>query len=265
MNLPAGRLLLIPTPLDHGIESDAMTQHALPLSTWLSEHTLQAAANCSVWICENAKSARLFLKRLAQTHSLPAPLQELVLLEMPREMHKQGDHRSSAFSEWARRALEPAIQGQAVALVCEAGMPAIADPGSSVVRQAHRLNIRVIPHGGPSSLIQGLAASGLNGQSFAFNGYLPLGDERIHRIRQLDAWSHKSGQSQICIETPYRNQGLLEHLLKTLQSNSRLAVAVNIATPAEKIYSAKVQEWRNHTWAQEIKGPAVFMWGPDSD
>ena len=265
MNSTQARLLLIPTPLDHGIGSENASEGEAPLSMWIPESTLRAAASCSVWICENAKSARHFLKRLSLTHTLPASLQQLQLIEMPREMHKRGDHRSAAFGQWAQQALEPALHGQTVALVCEAGMPAIADPGSSVVRQAHRMGIAVVPYVGPSSLIQGLAASGLNGQQFAFNGYLPLGDERMLRIKQLDAWAHQSGQTQLCIETPYRNQGLLDHLLKTLRSDTRLAIAVNIGTSAEKVYSAKVLDWRNQAWAQSIKGPAVFMWGPDSD
>jgi len=218
MNSTQARLLLLPTPLDHGIDSECASEGEAPLNTWIPESTLQAAASCSVWICENAKSARHFLKRLSLTHALPAPLQQLQLIEMPREMHKRGDHRSAAFGQWAQQAL-----------------------------------------------IQGLAASGLNGQHFAFNGYLPLGDERMLRIKQLDAWAHKSGQTQLCIETPYRNQGLLDRLLNTLRSDTRLAIAVNIGTRAEKVYSAKVLDWRNQAWAQSIKGPAVFMWGPDSD
>lgn len=137
-------------------------------------------------------------------------------------MHKKGDHNGN-FD--ARPLLAPALQGHD-GLVSEAGMPAVADPGSSVVRAAHELSIEVIALTGPASLLLALAASGLNGQSFAFVGYLPQdGAQRAQRVRELEALAMKTGQTQLFIETPYRNGAMLQTLLQTLQPGTRLAIS----------------------------------------
>jgi hypothetical protein len=128
------------------------------------------ASQLSCWICENAKSTRAYLKRIDALHPLSAPLQSQQIQELPREVHKKGDH-SGNFD--ARPLLAAALEGRDMGLVSEAGMPAIADPGSSVVRAAHDLGLEVVPLTGPMSLMLALAASGLNGQSFAFAGYVP--------------------------------------------------------------------------------------------
>lgn len=261
-----GRLLLIPTPLDHGLisMSPTLSDQEADLNWHLPKHTLDLAASCQYWICENAKSARAFIKRLSLCRLLPVPLQEMNWFEMPRDMHKQGDHDSCLFDQWAKATLQVALKGHDIAVICEAGMPAIADPGSSIVRQAHRLGLMVSALPGPISLMQALACSGLNGQSFAFHGYLPLGQDRLKKIKQLDTHAHQTGQAQLCIETPYRNAALIEQLLQSLRSDTRLAISGSIGTAQELTYSAPVSEWKNHPFI-EHKGPAVFMWGKDSN
>ena len=137
-------------------------------------------------------------------------------MELPREVHKKGDHDGGIRRDG--RCLQPALEGHDVGLLSEAGMPAVADPGSSVVRAAHDLGMAVVPLVGPVSLLLALAASGLNGQNFAFVGYLPQdAAQRAQRIRELEALALKTGQTQLFIETPYRNAALWEALLKTLQ------------------------------------------------
>ena len=159
-----GTLYLVPTPLDFGCDIQAPITDVLPLET------LRVAAGVTHWITENAKSTRAFLKRVDAHAPLAKTIQENTITELPREVHKKGDH-TGEFD--AKPMLKAALAGHDVGLVSEAGMPAVADPGSSVVRAAHELGIRVVPLVGPVSLLLALAASGLNGQNFAFVGYLP--------------------------------------------------------------------------------------------
>src|SRR5690606_20281695 len=140
----------------------------------LPSGTLQTAARLDQWICENAKSARAYLKRIGEVHPLATVLQQQQITELPREVHKKGDHGGKGSAPFdARPLLAAALAGKDMGLISEAGMPAVADPGSSVVRAAHDLGIAVVPLVGPVSLLLALAASGLNGQNFAFVGYLP--------------------------------------------------------------------------------------------
>jgi len=181
-----GRLFLVPTPLDFGCAEQAPIQDALP------EATLRCASGLQHWITENAKSTRAFLKRVGEVHALSAPIQAQHITELPREVHKKGDHQGG-FD--ARPLLAAAVQGHDVGLVSEAGMPTVADPGSSVVRAAHDLGIEVVPLVGPVSLLLALAASGLNGQNFAFVGYLPQdAGERAARLKQLESLAQKPGK-----------------------------------------------------------------------
>eukprot|EP01041_Mallomonas_annulata_P028244 gene28244-50072_t len=152
-----GTLYLVPAPLDFGCATQS------PLDQSMPAHTLAVAASLRHWICENAKSTRAYLKRVDATHPLGVALQELNIQELPREVHKKGDHLTGAAGGFdATPLLAAALQGHHVGLVSEAGMPAIADPGSSVVRAAHDLGLRVVPLVGPVSLLLALAASGLN-------------------------------------------------------------------------------------------------------
>lgn len=232
-----GRLYLVPAPLDFGCEVQ------VPLDRVLPAGTLTVAARLPHWICENAKSARAYLKRVSELHPLAAPLQTLDIQELPREVHKKGDHGPGSFD--ARPLLAPALAGQDMGLLSEAGMPAVADPGSSVVRAAHELGLEVVPLIGPVSLLLALAASGLSGQNFAFVGYLPQdAAERSQRIRELEALALKTGQTQIFIETPYRNAALLDALVRTLQHNTRLAVASGLTLEDASIRSQIVKQWK---------------------
>jgi len=250
-----GKLYLVPAPLDFGCEAQAPLQDALPLGT------LQTAAGITHWICENAKSARAYLKRIDAVAPLAAPLQAQNIQELPREVHKKGDH-AGQFD--ARPLLAAALEGHDIGLMSEAGMPAVADPGSSVARAAHDLGLAVVPLTGPVSLLLALAASGLNGQNFAFVGYLPQdAGERQARIRELEALALKSGQTQLFIETPYRNAALLQALVQTLQHNTRLAVARGLTLANAQVRSETVKFWRaaKPQPTTDERLPAVFAIG----
>lgn len=257
-----GTLYLVPTPLDFGTTADAATT---ALDEWLPQETLRTAAALTHWVTENAKSTRAFLKRVNASHPLAAPLQAQQISELPRQAHKKGDHAPGQADDAAAKALlAPALAGYDMGLVSEAGMPAIADPGSSIVRAAHALGIPVQPLTGPISLMLALAASGLNGQSFAFVGYVPQeAGERAKRLRELEALALKTGQTQILIETPYRNAALLQALLGSLQGHTRLAVSAGLTLPQQRTRSGLVSDWKRRTLADglPLDLPAVFLIG----
>lgn len=251
--MSAGTLYLVPAPLDFGCDQESPLQDSLPLGT------LQMAARLTHWICENAKTTRAYLKRIDAVTPLAAPIQAHQLVELPREVHKKGDHLGQ-FD--ARPLLTHLLAGQDCGLVSEAGMPAVADPGSSVVRAAHELGIAVAPLVGPSSLLLALAASGLNGQNFAFVGYLPQeADARTQRIRELEGLALRGGQSQLFIETPYRNKTLMQALLQGLQHNTRLALAQGLTLAQPRIRSASVKTWRTDPGWVDERAPTVFAIG----
>ena len=221
--------------------------------------TLQVAARLGCWISENARSTRAYLKRVNELQPLAQPIQALQIQELPRDVHKKGDH-AGQFD--ARPLLQPALQGNDVGLVSEAGMPAIADPGSSVVRAAHDLGLQVIALAGPISLTMALAASGLNGQNFAFVGYLPQdAAERTVRIKALESLALKTGQTQIFIETPYRNAALLGALLQALQNNTRLALSSGLTLESAWSKSAQVSLWKRDKPKAPLDLPTVFAIG----
>ena len=248
-----GKLYLVPAPLDFGCDVQTPLDQVLPMGT------LTIAARLPHWICENAKSARAYLKRVGELQPLATTLQALDIQELPREVHKKGDHGPGGFD--AKPLLAPAQAGQDVGLLSEAGMPAVADPGSSVVRAAHELGIAVVPLVGPVSLLLALAASGLSGQNFAFVGYLPQdADARVQRIKELESLALKTGQTQLFIETPYRNAALLDALLRTLQHNTRLALASGLTLESAGITSRSVKQWKQQPGSAPGL-PAVFAIG----
>ena len=250
----AGCLYLVPAPLDFGCAVQAPLQDSLP------DATLRQAAQLQHWICENAKSTRAYLKRIHAVYPLATALQLQQLQELPHALHKKGDHQGD-FD--ARALLAPALAGHDMGLVSEAGMPAIADPGSSVLRAAHALGLRVCPLVGPVSLLLALAASGLNGQSFAFVGYLPAtAAERAQRLAALETLALRTGQTQLFIETPYRNNALLQALLQCLQPTTRLACASGLTLPTASLRSATVREWKQRGWTLDNALPSVFSFGP---
>ena len=255
--IKAGTLYLVPAPLDFGCDSQTALTEVLP------EGTLRRAATLTHWISENAKTARAYLKRIDALFPLAAPLQAQNIAELPREAHKKGDHGNKGAAVFdARPLLAAALAGQDMGLISEAGMPAVADPGSSIVRAAHDLGIRVVPLVGPVSLLLGLAASGLNGQNFAFVGYVPQdGAERTARLKELENLALKHGQTQQFIETPYRNAALWQALLQTLQPNTRLALASGLTLETARIESHLVREWRQRNAPLDNRTPVVFSIG----
>ena len=252
-----GKLYLVPAPLDFGCDTLTPLTDVLPLAT------LQTVAKLQHWVCENAKSTRAYLKRVGEICPLLHPLQAIDIQELPREVHKKGDHPGSAGEGFdAKPLLAAALNGFDVGLVSEAGMPAIADPGSSVVRAAHDLGITVVPLVGPISLMLALAASGLNGQNFAFVGYLPSDATLLaKRIKELEQLAHKTGQTQLFIETPYRNTALLQTLISQLQPNTRLALSCGLTLSDMQILSNKISVWRQQSHSLSLRLPAVFAIG----
>lgn len=257
MNSPhrIGTLYLVPTPLDFGCDTSEGLSRVLP------EATIANASRLTHWITENAKTTRAFLKRVDATHPLTAPLQAQHVTELPRQVHKKGDHDPAGGFD-ARPLLAAAMAGEDMGLVSEAGMPAVADPGASVVRAAHALGVPVVPLVGPVSLMLALAASGLNGQHFAFVGYLPQeATARAQRLRELEALAHKTGQTQLFIETPYRNEALLQGLLSTLKPTTRLAVCCGVTLPEQAVFSGTVADWKSRKPQLPLGLPAVFLLG----
>jgi len=248
-----GRLYLVPAPLDFGCSTETPLQEVLP------QGTLLVAARLQHWVCENAKSARAYLKRVNEIVPLVCPIRQLQIQELPHAVHKKGDHGGN-FD--ARPLLDLALQGQDIGLLSEAGMPAVADPGSSVVRAAHDLGLEVVPLVGPVSILLALAASGLSGQDFAFVGYLPQdAAQRSKRIRELESLALKTGQTQLFIETPYRNAALLQALLQTLQHNTRLAVSSGLTLAHARSQSHSVKQWKHEASVLDNAIPSVFAIG----
>lgn len=245
-----GTLYLVPNGLDVGIaDAGADLGERLPLGT------LRVAARLGHWVCENAKTTRAFLKRVDAVCPLERPLQEIAIVELPRPAKGRPD--TGVFE--GDRLLAPALAGNDLGLISEAGLPAVADPGARLVAAAHGAGIRVIALPGASSITLAVAASGLNGQSFAFVGYLPIeAAARAARIRELEATSRRLAQTQVMIETPYRNAALLAALLAHLQSSTLLSVSLGLTLVGESTRSARVERWRAEPGTLPGDVPAVF-------
>lgn len=231
-----GILYLVPTPL-----SDGVTESLSPMA-------VELARELSIWIVENEKTARRFLKSV----NTPVPMPSLTLMELNE--HSSATNVADYFTE-----LEAGLN---VGLMSEAGCPGVADPGAWVVTEAHRRGIQVVPLPGPSSILLALMGSGMNGQSFAFVGYLPVKPpERIREIKRLEVLAVRQQQSQIFIETPYRNASLWKDLLQQLLPTTRLCVAIGITSSVEKIQTKTVAEWRKIESPFAEKLPTVFVIG----
>ncbi|MES2715816.1 MAG: SAM-dependent methyltransferase [Pseudomonadota bacterium] len=248
-----GKLVLVPNTLDLGTDTEVDLAQVLP------QAVISRAASLGHWVCENAKTTRALLKRVDRLVPLAQPLQQIQITELPRPV--KGGGRPAATPD-LRPLLAPALAGHDVGLLSEAGLPAVADPGAALVQAAHALGLVVEPMSGPSSLLLALAASGLNGQSFAFVGYLPVEPmARAARIRELEALSRRLGQTQIAIETPYRNDALLTALQQHLQPGTQLAVACGLTLPGARCETRSVAAWRSAQGAAlGGKLPAVFSW-----
>ncbi|NYJ27116.1 SAM-dependent methyltransferase [Allomuricauda sp. ARW1Y1] len=217
--LVMGKVYLIPTTL-----GDNAPLEVLPISV---KGTIERIDH---YIVENEKTARRFIKRVSPSKSQPdLQLYSLNKYTNPEEI--------PSF-------LDPCIHGFDVGIISEAGCPGIADPGADVIRIAHERRIKVVPLVGPSSILMAMMSSGMNGQNFAFNGYLPIDNaERKKMVKNLERVSRDLGQSQIFMETPYRNNKLLKELLRTLQKSTRLCIAADITLPTEFIATKSVHEW----------------------
>ena len=244
-----GRLLLVPNTLDHGNEP-------VSIELVLPRGVIAAAARLVHWVVEDARSARAFLKRVDAVAPLSSPLQSLAMQEIPRPRKGSRDLVSAA--EW-QALLQPALQGNDLGLLSEAGLPAVADPGAALVEAAHAQGIPVVPLAGPSALLLALAASGLNGQSFAFVGYLPHeADARLRRLRELEALSRNSRQAQLFIEAPYRNQALADAVVAALQPTTRLSISCGLTLDGGWTRSQPVALWRRTPAQVSDRMPAVF-------
>lgn len=228
-------LYLIPTP----ISENAL--HTIP------PYVQEITRNLDVFIAERAKTARHFIKSLEPAKRL----QEMIFAEL-------ADNQDS--NEAEKVFLDAVRAGKDVGLLSEAGCPGVADPGAAIVALAHREGVRVAPLTGPSSLLMALMASGMNGQSFAFHGYLPPKRPELARdLRRLENLSRQNGQTQLFIETPYRSQMVLEVALETLQSGTMFGVAQDLTGAAEFICSLPIRDWNKLKKKELEKLPAVFM------
>jgi 16S rRNA (cytidine1402-2'-O)-methyltransferase len=245
----SGALVLVPSTLDLGAaETD--------LREVLPDGVIRHAARLRHWVVEDARSARAFLKRVAAVAPLAAPLQELAMAELPRP--RKGSRETVPAAQW-HALLAPALTGHELGLLSEAGLPAVADPGAALVQAAHAAGIPVLPLAGASSLLLALAASGLNGQSFAFVGYLPQDSAaRSARLRELEALSRRSAQTQLIIETPYRNAALLAAMTAALGADTRLAVSCGLTLAGGWNRSDSVAGWRARPVQMPDRWPAVF-------
>ena len=200
------------------------------------------------FIVENIRSARRFLKKVEKA----IDIDELTFYELNRHTDRK------IIGEY----LKPLEQGQAVGIISEAGCPAIADPGADVVVIAQSRGLKVVPLVGPSSIIMALMASGFNGQQFAFNGYLPVDvSGRIKALKKLEAKVYNEDQSQIFIETPYRNSKMLETMLGALKPSTKICIAAGITTPQEFIVTKTVEKWKKGKMPDFEKVPCVFVIG----
>ncbi len=245
-----GRLILMPNTLDFGVDDTLDLREVLP------QAVIAQAARLSHWAAESAKTTRSLLKRVDRVCPLAQPLQAIDIKELPRAPKGRAATHDSAV--W-RELLAPALAGQDLALISEAGLPGVADPGARLVALAHEAGIEVVALSGPSSLLLALAASGLNGQSFAFVGYLPVdAAARSARIRELEALSTRAQQTQLLIETPYRNEALRQALVASLKPTSRLSISVGLTLPGGWTRSQTIAAWRRDPSALPDRIPAVF-------
>lgn len=218
----------------------------VPWALFLPASTRDTALTLGHFVAENAKTARAELKRLEH----PVPLRELAIEQLPEKLN----------GAEIDRLLAPLQAGHDLGLMSEAGCPGVADPGALLVRRAHELGIRVKPLVGPSSLLLSLMASGLDGQQFAFHGYLPAREpERSQKIVALEKDSRSLGQTQLFIETPYRNGALFQALLAACQGGTRLCVATDLTLPEETIVTRTVAQWRKAPAPHLDKRPTVFL------
>lgn len=234
MNTTKGKLYLIPTRL-----GDNAPLEVLPISI------KRIIESVDYYIVENEKTARRFIKKISSNKSQPS-----LKISILNKFTEQSE---------LPRYLDACLEGKNVGLLSEAGCPGIADPGAEIVKIAHLKDIQVVPLVGPSSILLALMSSGMNGQNFAFNGYLPIEkSERKAALKYLERLSFEKKQTQIFIETPYRNNKMLEDICASLNVHTRICVACDITLPTEYIKTKTVKEWK-HTTVDLHKRPSIFI------
>ncbi len=259
MTTTPGRLLLMPNALDLGAAE-------VPLTDVIAGGVITSASRLLHWVVEDARSARAFLNRVNKIVPLAQPLQQTLISELPRA--PKGAQRAipgkpvrpevAKASAW-ELLLAPALAGADIGLLSEAGLPGVADPGALLVAAAHELGIPVVALSGPSSITLAIAASGLNGQSFVFHGYLQTDvNPRRARLRELEATSKRLQQTQVFIETPYRNAVMLEAALEVLQPTTRLAISCGLTLPDGWSLCKTAAQWKAAKVELPDRVPAVF-------
>ena len=232
--MPYGTLYLIPVPLAENAAAKSFTPYLVDTINSIKEY-----------IVENEKTARRFLKEAGLT----TPQSELTI-------HDYGKHNREASGGEFFKGLQA---GNDVGLMSEAGCPGIADPGADIVDKAHRMGIKVVPLVGPSSILLALMASGFNGQSFTFHGYLPIDKvERARSIKELEAAAIKNNQTQLFIETPFRNNPMLEEILRTCSPKTRLCIACDLTSATELVQTKTIAEWQKKV-PELHKRPTIFL------
>lgn len=232
-----GKIYMLPCPISEGNPYDV-----------LPEANRAVMGGLDYFIVENVRTARRFLSAA----KIGRPIEELEFAEC-------NEHTTALEIE---PLLKPILEGRSAGIISEAGLPGVADPGADVVALAQKKGIEVIPLVGPSSILMALMASGQNGQSFAFNGYLPIKPaERAKALRNFERRALTEGQSQIFIEAPYRNEKLLRDMLATLSGTTRVTVAVDITSPTQIIRTLSVEQWRKTPLPDMHKRPTIFIIG----
>lgn len=238
-----GKLYLIPVTLADTTSSE-LAKQSNPMDV-LPETVKRTIEFIDYYIVENEKNARRFIKSI-QPEKVQASL------------HLSALNKHTEISEY-NQMIQPCLEGKNVGLMSDAGCPGVADPGAAIVKLAHEKGIQVVPLVGPSSILLALMGSGMNGQSFAFNGYLPIDKgEKKAALKNFEQLSFSKNQSQLFIETPYRNNKLLEDVLQTLQPNTLLCVACDLTLPTEYIKTLRVADWKKTTIDLHNR-PAIFI------
>jgi len=229
-----GKLYLIPTTLGEMNPEDVMPQTIKRSIDFIDDY-----------IVENDKTARKFIKSIT-----PNKKQAELRLSLLNKHTESSDYQ---------KMIQPLLEGRNVGLMSEAGCPGVADPGAVIVKLAHEKGIQVVPLVGPSSILLAIMASGMNGQSFTFNGYLPIdANEKKNALKQLERLSFEKNQSQLFIETPYRNNKIFEDMLATLQPNTHICIACDITLPTEFIKTLTVNDWKKNK-VDLHKRPCIFI------
>lgn len=233
--MAAGKLYLLPVPLGDDTDPKQVLPETVARSIEFIDH----------YIVENEKTARRFIKAI-----LPSKKQPDLKINILNKHTESTEHNSF---------LQPCVEGKNVGLMSEAGCPGVADPGAAIVKIAHEKGIQVVPLVGPSSILLAIMASGMNGQSFAFNGYLPIDkSEKKSSLKNFEKLSQEKSQSQLFIETPYRNNRLMEDILATLQPSTHLCIATDITLPTEYIKTKTIAQWKKEKTDLHNR-PCIFI------